>query len=150
MNKFKECISIFYDIWLFSSFSVRRVSRFTYPLPSGARSWIVRVEHITPFGRSRIRPFGNWANAKQMTEPKYITATARFILYRISIGQLDVLDIRLMTIYKMQNENDLLFYSVSLFDSFWLRQLNFHKPKLNSKQKLINIQKKIRSRHDGL
>lgn len=52
---------------------------FVYPFPSGARSWMVRSAHSAGTGGSKIRPLGNWANAKHMTELKHITATARFI-----------------------------------------------------------------------
>uniref|UniRef100_A0A8D8F147 (northern house mosquito) hypothetical protein n=1 Tax=Culex pipiens TaxID=7175 RepID=A0A8D8F147_CULPI len=35
-----------------------------YPLPSGARSWTIRLAHSCGFGASRTRPFGNWATVR--------------------------------------------------------------------------------------
>lgn len=50
-----------------------------YPLPSGARSWMVRWAHNAGTGGSKIRPFGNWANATLSAEQKQANAMNVFI-----------------------------------------------------------------------
>ena len=66
---------------------ISRCISYSYPLPSGARSWMILLAHNSGFGGCRILPLGNWATHTP-TNRKTV-ATNNFIAQRDSAEVFD-------------------------------------------------------------